>query len=656
MELPIVSGESISIYTDHRLSPFEDIYQAWQAGEDFVPLAQGANSLSRLNSVSCWLHLPLVNASESANEFILEINYRWVDAAQLYSVDPTGSYEVFKSGEEIPISEKMVPTGKQAFRIRLEAGEARDFFLYLRDYYWLNPSLSAWPDPDAYIKESRNEELFIHIYMGILCGLLLMNLCVYIAFRFKDVRYYILYLLSVGFLQAINFNLHLPFFTFWIPGNDIIPGGRMNYFLLSGALSLSAGMLLLFSREFLQVAELSKTLDRIVFVASGLFIVISPVIMFGPGILLGKLITPIVVAIWASGHILALLLGIYSAIRKQKQARYFIPALLLLFIVAWRFIHALLMGQVPTADVLLQWLVASCLEMTVFAFGLCERFLYIEQEKVEAKEAALIEAKNYAELQTQYNEQLHAEVTRQTNKLMDSNAQKDDLLRIIAHDLKSPIDGVSKLSRMLAETKNIGHAQIEANAREIERSATYLSELTKNLLDWARLRSQQDALSVQPYLVSDLKEGAQQVFDALSRSSRLSLEWSVPEHTFAVFDFNAISAVLRNLISNAVKFSEAGQTIRVEAQASDTKLRISVRDQGRGISSERLAQIERHESVESESGNHGEGGMGIGLQICHDILAKHGTELGLINHTNGGTIATFELAIWTSPDPNHSST
>lgn len=650
-DLPIALGKKVSIYTDHQLSPFEDIYQSWQAGEGFEPLDVEAKGFSRLNTISCWLHLPLVNDNESARDFILEVDYRWVDSAQLYSVDSSGSFEVFKSGEEVPISEKMVQTSRQAFRLRLEAGEERDYFLYLRDYNWLNPSLSIWPDPDTFIEQSRNEERLIHIYIGILSGLLLMNLCVYVVFRYKDVCYYIYYLLSVGLLQAINYNLHLPFVSFWVPGNDYFPGTGMNYFLLSGALSLSAGMLLLFTREFLQVYALSKHLDHLVRWSSGLFIVLSPVIMFGPGILLGKLITPIVVTIWAAGHGLALAVGIYSAYRKQAQARYFVPALLLLFIVSWRFNLALILGQVPTSEILSQWLVASCLEMTVFAFGLCERFLSLEEEKIEAKEIALIEAENHATLQKQYNQQLHLEVARQTHELTDSNAQKDELLRIIAHDLKSPIDGVSKLSRMLAETQNLSHSQIEANAREIERSATYLSGLTKNLLDWAHCRSEQNELSMQPYLVSDLIEGTEQVFDALNRENRLKLEWDVVEHVFAIFDFNAISTVLRNLISNAVKYSsEDHHSIRIIAQPNGERLKLSVCDQGTGITAERLAQLRQRESVEPEPGPRGESGTGIGLQICHSILSKHASELTFTSRADGGTMVSFELTIWTQSE------
>jgi len=645
--LPLQEGLSARIYVDPIRGPFEEILREFREGDGFRPYdCSGNANISGLEFVSCWLYLPLENRSRESMEQVLEVDYRWVDRATLYRLGTDGSYSEFPSGQDVPLLKKAIPSPKQAFRIHLAPGESREYFLYLRDYYWLNPSLTLWKQPDDFLQRTRVEDSAVYTYLGLLGGLFVMNVCVYIVFRYKDILYYLYYLMSVALLQVINFDLHLPFMS----ASSLSPsysGKDLNYFLLSGTLSLSSGLLILFSREFLQLNQLSRRVDQVAQYLAGACIVIAPLFMFGPAILLGKLITPIVVGIWATGNVLSLGLGFYAAIRKQSQAKYFIPALLFLFLVAWRFNLSLMTGSVATAEILMQWLFASGLEMMIFAFALSERFFTIEQEKGAAREAMRVEMDKHAKLQQQYNERLESEVQERTSDLEESNHQKDEILRIIAHDLKSPIDGVKKLARLLSNTKDLAENEIEMSAREIRSSATHLSDLTKNLLDWGQLQGGRNLLVLQPYLVDDLREQTEQTFQAFALNKGLSLEWSVPRQVFASFDFNGIATVLRNLISNASKYSQAGQVIRVEGTVHGKRLKLSVIDEGKGMSSEQIDRISQRLKVESTVGTAGEQGGGIGLQICQDILKAHKTELSICSMPDRGTCCSFTLEVWT---------
>jgi signal transduction histidine kinase len=647
LDLPLKAGAQPQIYRDPPRKAFESILEAFKRGEGFEPLSSGDSNMSRLEFVSCWLYLPFDNQSNQDVEHVLEVDYRWMDRAVLYAMNADGSYSVYQSGEEVPLSEKMIASRKQAFYIRLAAGEQKEYFLYLRDYYWLNPSLTLWESNSTFLQNVRTEEQLIYTYLGLLGGLFVMNFCVFIVFRYKDVLYYLYYLLSIGLLQFINFGLHFPLLGAlslepYYPENDI------NYFLLSGALSLSSGLLMLFSREFLQIKQLSKPLASVAQIVGACFIIIAPLFMFGPAIVLGKWVTPIVVGTCAVGHVSSLALGIFAAWRQQTQARYFIPALLFLMLVAWRFNWSLMTGSVASLEILIQWLFASGLEMMIFAFALSERFLMIEKEKGAAREAMLEEAAKHARLQQQYNERLESEVAARTAELEDSNQQKDELFKIIAHDLKSPIDGVSKLSRTLAEARGLQAEEIEQGAREIRRSVTHLSELTKNLLDWGKIRSHQNSLELQPYLVGDLRELAEQTLQTFSFHKSLLLKWEVPRNVFASFDFNGIATVLRNLIINAAKYSESGQTICVKGTVMGQELLLSVVDQGCGIDSTQIERIQQCKPCKSMIGTGGEQGIGIGLQICQDILKSHGSELNLSSQLGKGTTCSFKLTVWDS--------
>jgi signal transduction histidine kinase len=288
--------------------------------------------------------------------------------------------------------------------------------------------------------------------------------------------------------------------------------------------------------------------------------------------------------------------------------------------------------------------------MTVFAYGLCERFFLIERDRSMAQETALTEAKGYANLQSQYNERLEEDVISRTVELKESNEQKDEILRILAHDLKSPIDGVGKLSRLLSETQLADPELVKASAREIELSATYLSELTKNLLDWSNLRSKEAHIEMQPYLIDDLRQSTEQVFQMLSRQKRLKFAWKSSADYFGYFDFNAIETVLRNLMSNAVKYSPENSLITVESALSQDRILFTVSDQGCGIAPDQLDKLQGQSQVDSMMGLNGEPGMGIGLQICHRILEYHQTRLEIKSELAEGTICRFSLQSWSNLD------
>lgn len=645
--LPVADGASISILKDQTLSNLDRIRHLAEQSNQFVPYDPSTSRTSSDVYVSCWIQLPLENKSDQPIDRVLEVNYRWVDMARLYEIHSDGSYTEYRNGENVPVSAKPLPFATHAFNIKMDAHERKTYFLYLRDYHWLLPSLTLWENPQIYTERASKEQQVVFIYMGLVIGLIIMNGCVFLALRDKDTLYYIQFLMAACALHIVHFNLHTTFLNqIQSIDSNLLPSG-VNFYLYSGILILTAGLFLRFSLEFLQTKQNCGWIHSPALYLANLLILISPVFMFGPATYFGHTIISVIACLWALTHFIALTLGVYCAIRKIPQAYFFIPANLLLLIVSWQYIQTLMEGGIPTSELLMQWLYASGIEMIVLAVGLSERIRMINEQKEIAQTSALSEAEKRSELQRQYNSQLEQEVSSRTRELAAANQQKGELLKIIAHDIKAPIDGVSSLARMLANSpQKIDPANIKNYTKDIETSAAHLSELTKSLLLWGQLQAGQQLIEPQPYLLSDLQDAISPSLSVMARKKGIELKWQIPAKTFAKFDFESIASVIRNLVTNAIKYSPPHSQIHICAIPKWDQIELSVQDWGIGITHDRLQKLRQQIPIESTRGLNQEPGTGIGLQICQDILKAHDAHFEIHSEPDIGTRCCFYLKIW----------
>lgn len=645
--LPVTEGAQISILKDQTLGNIEEILEIAQQPDRFTAYNPNTSRTSSDIFVSCWIQLPLSNYEDRPLERVLEIDYRWVDIAQLYEIHPDGSYTMYQNGENIPSAQKGLPFATHAFQIEFAAHESKTYFLYLRDYHWLLPAITMWESPAVYVERAHTEQNVVFLYMGLLTGLILMNGCIYLALRDQDTLYYILFLLAACALHIVHFNLHTTLLSRIEMGQLAwLPAG-VNFFLYSGLLVLTAGLFLRFALEFLQTRHYCPRAYRPVLYLANALVLASPIFMFGPATLFGRSIISIIVSIWACSHLIALSLALYGVFKKVPQTYFFIPATFLLLIVSWQYTSILMTGGIPTSELLLQWLYASGIEMGVLAVGLSERIRMVNDQREAAQANALSEAEKRAELQEQYNNQLEHDVAARTSELAASDQQKSELLRIIAHDIKAPIDGVSSLARMLADSpQSLEPALIKEYTKDIEGSAAHLSELTKSLLLWGQLQTGKHSVGLQPYLLSDLQDAITPALTMLAKTKVIHLDWEIPPQTFARFDFESIASVLRNLTINALKYSHPESRVRISAEVDSERIKLSVKDWGVGITPERLQRLRKQRALESTKGVNGEPGTGIGLQICYDILKAHKSNLHITSQVQQGTHCYFYLRTW----------
>ena len=231
-------------------------------------------------------------------------------------------------------------------------------------------------------------------------------------------------------------------------------------------------------------------------------------------------------------------------------------------------------------------------------------------------------------------------------KLRDLNAAKDKLFSIIAHDLKNPFNAILGYSGLLQErATSLDAEKVEYFASIINSSASQTLLLLDNLLDWARM--QQGTLRFTPrnlllYAVSN------QVIESIGDSARhknIRIVNHIPTQTSAFADEGMLTVVIRNLMTNAIKFTNSGGSVEISAAANHDKVQVSVTDTGVGISKESIDKLFKISSSISTPGTNNEKGTGIGLSLCKEFVERHGGKIWVESEVGKGSVFHFTLPI-----------
>ncbi len=237
-----------------------------------------------------------------------------------------------------------------------------------------------------------------------------------------------------------------------------------------------------------------------------------------------------------------------------------------------------------------------------------------------------------------------AENLKETNqKLIILNATKDKFFSIIAHDLKNPFNsllGFSELLntdfRYLAEEKKMQIIEL------IHVSAQRIYKLLENLLQWAG--TQTGNLTYNPE-VFNLKELIQSNYDLvkeiMTEKNDIFIK-NLPDDSVVFADRNMINTIIRNLLGNAIKFTENGE-ISITVKTRNSYQEITVSDTGLGIPEDKLNTIFEIDRVRSTGGTRGEQGSGLGLLICKEFVERNKGEIWVKDNAGKGTSFIFTI-------------
>jgi PAS domain S-box-containing protein len=229
-------------------------------------------------------------------------------------------------------------------------------------------------------------------------------------------------------------------------------------------------------------------------------------------------------------------------------------------------------------------------------------------------------------------------------KLIELNATKDKLFSIIGHDLRAPFSSLLGYSTLLS--KNIykyNKTIIENQALIINKVAQQTFNLLEDLLLWSRAQS--DELAFKPQRIT-LAEICNEVVKSQKENAEekdIKINSTVLENIIINADFNMLKTVLRNLITNAIKFTNQHGEIEISAEINQEEVSITVSDNGIGISKEDISKLWDLTQDFKKTGTENENGTGFGLTICKEFVEKHGGRIWVESELQKGSNFKFTI-------------
>ena len=271
------------------------------------------------------------------------------------------------------------------------------------------------------------------------------------------------------------------------------------------------------------------------------------------------------------------------------------------------------------------------------------------EKKVQQRTGELQNINRKLNLEIDERKRAEAALQESENKLKEANAAKDKFFSIIAHDLRNPFNAVIGFSNVLRE--NI----FELDIREISEyigyifdSATNAYTLLGNLLDWARSQTNSIPFNPEAIHIVEMIDSTLVILSGEAIKKNITITNTVGGDCMAVADPNMVSAILRNLVSNAIKFTRPGGAVSISSIKTDQHHEFTIADNGIGIQPKDLDKLFRIDTKIYSKGTSDESGTGLGLILCKEFIEKNGGTIRVESEPGKGSRFIFTLPVFTA--------
>ncbi|OFX88061.1 MAG: hypothetical protein A2W99_11080 [Bacteroidetes bacterium GWF2_33_16] len=272
--------------------------------------------------------------------------------------------------------------------------------------------------------------------------------------------------------------------------------------------------------------------------------------------------------------------------------------------------------------------------------------ILMQNEEIMVQAEHLKDANEWISAKNIELENQKEEIQKKKDQLEISNATKNKFFRIIAHDLRNPISTfLNSTTYILTDIEDFSKEKTKKFISDLNKLSQTTYNLLENLLDWST--SQMGEIKFNPRtidIVGVLKENIELIKNKLD-SKNISLYIDVPSKLDVFADENMINTVVRNLISNAAKFTNENGEIRISCNAEDKICTVSVSDNGIGISKEHLDKLFRIDQHHTTPGTQNEKGSGLGLILCKEFIQQNGGTIKVTSEPSKGSTFSFSLNI-----------
>lgn len=560
---------------------------------------------------------------QAQRTWLLELAYPPLDHLELYVPDDAGGYRLAgRTGDALPFASREIRQNNYLFTVDFKAGEQKTLYLRLQSEGSIQAPLTLWSST-AYLEDQPLRLYVLGLIYGVLLGMLVYNLFIYLSVRDTSYLYYILYIASFGMYQLSVNGAAVEYF--W-PDNPWWANAATPFLIGASALFGS-----LFARSFLHTALYSRWLDRLLLVLVGTGAVVMLLSLMTSYALALRLATALALVFTVTIFVA----GIRAWCCGQRVARY--------FIIAW---SAFLIGGVVNTMMVLGYLPNVFLTMYASQIGSA-----IEVALLSLALADRINAMREQQAQILFDASQKLEVLNQ--QLAHSNQLKDEFLATLTHELRTPMNGVIGSLELMQTVPLAGDlAQYQhtaaGSARDMMRMVNGILTLTE--LQAGRLSAQAQVFSLRGVL-DTLRQQFQGNAQGKGLEFSIDVAGQLPDRLEG--DAGKLMQCLECLLDNAFKFTHEGavrlRVVGVPRPDGHLDLTFIVTDSGIGFAHLDEATLYQRFFQVDGSTTREYGGLGIGLAICRQLIELLGGRLTHHSEPRKGSRFQLEVAVIAVP-------
>lgn len=244
------------------------------------------------------------------------------------------------------------------------------------------------------------------------------------------------------------------------------------------------------------------------------------------------------------------------------------------------------------------------------------------------------------------NDHFQTNIIDLNKKVMKDSAEKDKFFSIISHDLMNPFNALLGFSEMLTvSAKNGDQEDCVEYSLIVHQSTKRILNLLQNLLVWSRMQNGKMKYTPKSVRIDELVSNTMMIIAPIAQNKEIKLDWNVNSDIIATIDPNMIGSVLQNLVTNAIKFTEKGGSVNVQAYTESDLLNFSVTDTGVGMDENRINKLFKIDKSSSSRGTDDEVGTGLGLIICKEFVEAHQGKIWAESTPGKGSNFSFSIPI-----------
>jgi len=236
------------------------------------------------------------------------------------------------------------------------------------------------------------------------------------------------------------------------------------------------------------------------------------------------------------------------------------------------------------------------------------------------------------------------EINQLNIELENLNLDKDRFMTILSHDLKSPFTSILGFLELLSEDlRKLDVETIEKYVGIINSASRHTYNLLEDLLMWTRAHSGKIIFNPQHVSLNETLDKVLEIQEPGAEAKDITIRVYFDENVIIFADPDMLKGILRNLISNSIKFTNRGGTVTVSAESRQTHVTVSVADDGIGIKPDAIKRLFDISRDQTTSGTENESGSGLGLILCKEFVEKHGGKLWVESEPGKGSTFRFTL-------------